>query len=101
MTAMAGTNSRGQDTLLVPASVSAGAGIDVGRYTRVNVYLKGTFTATVDIQLSDEDVDASYRTVATLSAAGLSVIAADGNFLRAKTTAYTSGTPTAVVIGSR
>lgn len=101
MTAMAGSNLRGQDTLLVPASVAAGVGIDVGRYTRVNVYLKGTFSATVDIQISDEDVDASYRTVATVTAVGLTVIDADGNFLRAKTTAFTSGVPTAVVIGSR
>lgn len=99
MTAMAGTNTRGQAALEVPASVAAGAPIDIGRYERFTVYITGAFVATIDIQVSADDTN--WITAATVTAASATAIALDANYVRTKTTVYTSGAPAGYVIGSR
>lgn len=82
----------------VPASVTAGAACDVSDLERKCVYLTGTFTATVQIQISADNTN-WVNEGAALTTAGTLEITKPARYLRANTTAYTSGTPAAVLVG--
>jgi hypothetical protein len=84
--------------LVLPTSVAAGAAIDTSTFGHKTVYVKGAFTGTYQIQVSDDNVTfINYGTA--LTAAGVLEITAEAPFVRANCTAYTSGTPTASVVG--
>lgn len=82
----------------VPGSVAAGAACDVSDLERKCVYVSGTFTATVQIQLSADGTNWVNEGTA-LTTAGNLEITKPARYIRANTTAYTSGTPAALVVG--
>lgn len=82
----------------VPASVTAGAMCDVSDLERKCVYLTGTFVATVQIEISSDGTN-WVNEGAALTTAGTLEITKPARYLRANTTAFTSGTPAAQVVG--
>lgn len=85
-------------SVAVAKSVTAGASCDVSDLDRKCVYVSGTFTATVQIQLSADGSNWVNEGTA-LSAAGTLEITKPARYLRANTAAYTSGTPVAQIVG--
>lgn len=81
-----------------PASVAAGAGISVEGASSIDVQMVGPYTATIDIQVSNDGtnwVDASSGT--GVAAGSWTRVLERPKYLRLNTTAYTSGTPRAFV----
>ena len=85
-------------TVAVPVTVSAGAACDVSDLDRKCVYLTGMGTATVQFQLSADGTN-WVNEGAALTTDGTLEITKPARYLRANTTAHTSGTPTALVVG--
>jgi hypothetical protein len=85
-------------TIAVPRSVTAGVACDASDMDRKCVYVSGSFTATVQIQLSADGTN-WFDEGTALTAAGSLEITKPARYIRANTTAYTSGTPLATVVG--
>jgi len=84
----------------VPASVAAGAEVDVSSFGRMAIYVDGTFVATVQIQISPDATGARWFNEGTaLTTTGVVEITKPCKRLRANTTAFTSGTPVATGVG--
>lgn len=96
---LAGQSQGAQKTIAVPASVAAGAAQDFGDYDdNVRLSLSGTFVATVQWQ---ESIDGTnwVNIGAAQTAVGVVVVTKRTRYIRANTTAYTSGTPVGTVFG--
>lgn len=78
--------------LAVPTSVAAGPAVALRPDESATVYLTGTFTATVQMQVSLDGTN-WLNDGSALTAAGTLLISKAANYVRANVTAYTSGTP--------
>lgn len=85
-------------TLDVNASVAAGDAQEVAGLYDKWVHITGSFTATLDVEVSADG--ANWDAIATVSAAATIEVAPNTKYLRINTTAYTSGTPAAILIAS-
>jgi hypothetical protein len=87
------------DTVPVPASVAVGAAVDVSRWNRdITLQLGGTFVATVQFEGSLDG--SSWSSIgAALTAGGFVTAPPTVKQVRARTTAFTSGTPVGLVGG--
>ena len=81
----------------VEASVATGAAVDISKATTVSAFLTGTFVGTVQWQISADGTN-FLDTGAAQTAPGIVTITTPANWLRADTTAYTSGTPVGVFV---
>jgi hypothetical protein len=99
MAKLEGSFYRASSAIAVPASVAAGAAIDVGGFPSCAVQIVGSFTATYDVQASLDG--SNFVTVATITAAAIVSVPLPAVAVRINCTAYTSGTPTGVVVSAR
>lgn len=84
-------------SIVIPDSAIAGDAVSVGHMTAKWVWIYGAFVATVDLEGSADGVN--WAVLQAGVAAGKYEVEESAHFLRFNTTAYTSGTPTAQVIG--
>lgn len=81
----------------VQASVASGAAQDVRDAATISAYLSGTFVATVQWQISADGTN-WVDSGAAQTAPGVVVITTPAFFVRADTTAFTSGTPVGILV---
>ncbi len=84
--------------LEVKQSVDAGRAENVFRFRDKTVQVHGTFVATVQLEASIDGSD-YFPVGAALTAPGAVLVPQTVEFLRVRTTAYTSGEPKAVLAG--
>jgi hypothetical protein len=98
MVAFTTKNETFPEQLPVPVAVESGAPLFVDRLDEIQVQFSGTFTATIQLQGSLDNVN--WTDVgAAVSAPGLVAVSGPLQFLRANVTAFTSGVPVAIVDG--
>lgn len=85
-------------TIAVPVTVTAGAAVNVQHMGTKTVQVTGTFVATVQIQGSLDNVN-WVNEGAAFTAPGKIDVTSRWAFMRANTTAFTSGTPAARLCG--
>lgn len=86
------------EPLDVPEAVAAGNPLFVDRLEAIELQVSGTFSATIQPQISLDGVN--WEDVgAAITAVGLATIANTARFIRANVTVYVSGTPVVVVDG--
>ena len=81
----------------IQASVASGAAQDVRDATTISAYISGTFVGTVQWQISADGTNWLDEGAAQ-TAPGVVVITKPTFFVRADTTAYTSGTPVGILV---
>lgn len=84
--------------IAVPASVATGASFPARDIDNKFVQIGGTFVATIDVEVTLNG-GADWVTVATVSGSAIVQVLPVVSGIRCKTTAYTSGTPTATLSG--
>ena len=82
----------------VPVTITSGASVDISDLDHKCVYLSGTFVATVQFQISADGAN-WFNEGSALTASGPLEITKPARYLRANTTAFTSGAPIAQVVG--
>jgi hypothetical protein len=85
-------------TLSIPTAVGVGAAANVFRFRDKTVQISGTFSATLQLEGSI-DGNAFQAIGSSTSTTALISVPFAVQFLRVRVTAFTSGTPTAVVAG--
>lgn len=85
-------------TVVAPASVTAGAATQVAPMGRKAVYLFGTLVGTWQLEISPDGVNFVPEGTA-LTAKGSVVIEKPCTHVRWNCTAFTSGTPTSILAG--
>jgi hypothetical protein len=81
-------------TLNVPASVAAGSAVNVEKLYYKTIIFSGTFTATLQVQLSNDG--STWVTVGSnVTTASVVRVEEQSKHLRINTSAFTSGTPAA------
>jgi hypothetical protein len=80
--------------LNVPASVASGSAVNVENLYYKTIIFSGTFTATCQIQVSNDN-STWVKVGSDVTAASVVRVEEQSKFLRINTSAYTSGTPAA------
>lgn len=76
----------------IPASVAAGAALAVNGYDRLLVVIQGTFTATIELQMS-LDGGNTFVTHTSKTAPAIVELPGGATHIRANTSAHGNGTP--------
>lgn len=90
------------DTLVnkpvVPQSVATTGAMDVSGAAHIYVQMAGTYTATIDVQLSNDGTNWVTSSSATgLTSGTLTSVPERCKYMRLNVTAYTSGAPIAAI----
>lgn len=85
--------------LNVPTSVAAGSAQKCDVYRDKYVQTFGTFTATIQLQVSMDGTNWANSSAAAVSAPGIVSVPETCAFIRANVTAFTSGVPNMVLGG--
>ena len=96
------SNRRVRADLDVKASVGIGDALDTRNWRELWVQVDGTFVATLAIEVSLDG--GTFQEIVTVDAGSLIELTGDASAIpaaavRIRTSTYTSGTPTAVLIG--
>ena len=99
-------SQRVNSTPVAPAAVAAGASIDVSEFLDFDVYISGTFVATIALEYSPDPksvADASSEWIVHTAdlPAGRTACSDRCMKMRLNTTAFTSGTPVAKMVAQK